>query len=94
MKKRNTKQSRCSFNALCTPLTSRSLTCPFASLLHVHSLPRGLLTQVAARPVIAISARVHPGESNASWMMHGILRFLTGDSKEVSKQHELNRAQR
>ena len=26
------------------------------------------------------SARVHPGESNASWMMHGIIDFLTSDN--------------
>ena len=35
-------------------------------------------SEVDARRVVAISARVHPGESNASLMMHGILDFLTG----------------
>ena len=29
---------------------------------------------------IVLSARVHPGESNASWMMHGIIDFLTSDN--------------
>ncbi|KAJ9507713.1 hypothetical protein QJQ45_019104, partial [Haematococcus lacustris] len=29
---------------------------------------------------VLISARVHPGESNSSWMMKGLLDFLTGPS--------------
>ncbi|KAK3283007.1 hypothetical protein CYMTET_9280 [Cymbomonas tetramitiformis] len=32
------------------------------------------------RPYVVISARVHPGETNASWMMKGILDFLLSDS--------------
>lgn len=38
---------------------------------------------VNARPVVAISARVHPGESNASWVMQGIIDYLTGRSAEA-----------
>lgn len=30
-----------------------------------------------------ISARVHPGESNASWMMKGIIDFLVGNTPEA-----------
>ena len=30
-----------------------------------------------------VSARVHPGESNASWMMHGLLEALTADSADA-----------
>jgi hypothetical protein len=40
-------------------------------------------SDIYARRVVAISARVHPGESNASFMMHGILDFLTGTSAEA-----------
>ncbi|KAG5177403.1 hypothetical protein JKP88DRAFT_158854, partial [Tribonema minus] len=34
--------------------------------------------QLARRPAVVLTARVHPGESNASWIMDGLLRFLTG----------------
>jgi murein tripeptide amidase MpaA len=30
-----------------------------------------------------ISASVHPGESNSSWMMKGVIDFLIGDTKEA-----------
>ena len=33
---------------------------------------------------VVVSARVHPGESNASWMLKGLVDFITGDSKEAN----------
>jgi len=35
------------------------------------------------RRAVVITARVHPGESNASWVMKGILDFLTGTSVDA-----------
>ncbi|KAG2836193.1 hypothetical protein PC116_g7551 [Phytophthora cactorum] len=32
------------------------------------------------RRIIVVSARVHPGEPNSSWMMQGMLDYLTGSS--------------
>jgi len=32
---------------------------------------------------IVVCARVHPGESNASYIMQGFLRFITGTSQEA-----------
>eukprot|EP00605_Chrysophyceae_sp_TOSAG23-4_P000392 GSChrysophyteH1.ASY1.ANO1.448.1 assembled CDS len=45
--------------------------------------PCASLEDSNARPSIVISARVHPGEVMSSYMMHGIIDFLTGDSKEA-----------
>ena len=33
-----------------------------------------------SRPVVFLTGRVHPGETNASWVMKGTLEFLTGSS--------------
>jgi len=35
------------------------------------------------KPIIVLTGRVHPGETNASWVMEGILDFLTGDTPEA-----------
>ena len=40
------------------------------------------------RRYIVISARVHPGETNASWMMRGILFFLTSDDPRAKTLRE------
>jgi murein tripeptide amidase MpaA len=39
--------------------------------------------EVAARRVVVLSARVHPGETNASWMMNGLIEAVTDDSAEA-----------
>lgn len=41
------------------------------------------------RVVCFLSARVHPGESNASWIMHGMLEFLTSDDPTAIKLRAL-----
>ncbi len=40
------------------------------------------------RKLVVFTARVHPGEAVSSWMMKGILDFLTGDSKHASMLRE------
>ena len=38
------------------------------------------------KKLVIVSARVHPGETNASWMMKGLLSYVTGpaDAAKVS----------
>ncbi|CAI5664746.1 unnamed protein product [Oreochromis niloticus] len=35
------------------------------------------------KKAVVVTARVHPGESNASWIMEGFLNFLLGDSDDA-----------
>ena len=37
----------------------------------------------ACAPCSCSAARVHPGESNASWMMKGVVDFITGPSQQA-----------
>lgn len=37
--------------------------------------------ELARRKIVIVSARVHPGETVASWMMHGLIEFITGNSE-------------
>lgn len=36
-----------------------------------------------AKPFAVVTSRVHPGEPNASWMMHGFLQFLCSPAPEA-----------
>jgi hypothetical protein len=40
---------------------------------------------VNKRKIIVVSARVHPGESNGSWMMEGYLKFLLSSHPDAVK---------
>lgn len=45
-------------------------------------------TSSGNRPLIFLSARVHPGETNASWVMKGTLEFLMGTSPLAASLRE------
>lgn len=53
-------------------------------VLHFFSLSRSS----GNRPLIFLSARVHPGETNASWVMKGTLEFLMGTSPLAASLRE------
>lgn len=35
------------------------------------------------KKIVLITARVHPGESNASYLSHGVIKYLLSDNKEA-----------
>ena len=39
--------------------------------------------EIAERKAIILTARVHPGESNASYMMKGVIEFLVSDDEKA-----------
>ncbi|KAM6409380.1 cytosolic carboxypeptidase 4 [Rhynochetos jubatus] len=53
--------------------------CPLLTITAMpESKKREDLEQFSSRPYVFLMARVHPGESNASWVMKGTLEFLVG----------------
>uniref|UniRef100_A0A8C9VA41 AGBL carboxypeptidase 1 n=1 Tax=Scleropages formosus TaxID=113540 RepID=A0A8C9VA41_SCLFO len=56
--------------------------CPTShSWTHLHQLHN--------RPYVVLTARVHPGESNASWVMKGSLEFLCSDDPVAEALREI-----
>lgn len=45
-------------------------------------------SKMSSRKGVFISARVHPGETNASWMMKGVLDFITGPNPIAKELRE------
>ena len=45
--------------------------------------------QIAERKCIIISGRVHPGESNSSFIMDGIVELLLGDEREAKQLRDI-----
>ncbi|KAL1449257.1 hypothetical protein WDU94_000468 [Cyamophila willieti] len=41
--------------------------------------------RIEDRELIFLTSRVHPGESNSSWLLDGVLRFLTGNELSGAK---------
>lgn len=62
---------------LCDTLAGNA--CDLITITSFCSNPAAL----RARRAVVITARVHPGESNASWVMKGMLDYLTGPSLDA-----------
>ncbi|XP_069037898.1 cytosolic carboxypeptidase 2 isoform X2 [Lepisosteus oculatus] len=67
----------CKFRVLC-----RSLAGNPVYVLTITSPSPSPAASLAKRAVV-VTARVHPGETNSSWMMAGFLDFLLGDSPDA-----------
>jgi len=62
---------------LCQTLAGNS--CDLLTITSFNSDPEAL----RGRRGVVLSSRVHPGESNSSWMMKGAIDFLTGNSLDA-----------
>lgn len=56
------------------------------SLNHILQFP--WISLLGNRPYIFLSARVHPGETNASWVMKGTLEYLMSNSPNAQSLRE------
>ncbi|XP_070085598.1 cytosolic carboxypeptidase 2 isoform X14 [Equus caballus] len=67
----------CKLRTLC-----RSLAGNVVYLLTITN-PSRTPQEAAAKKAVVLSARVHPGESNGSWIMKGFLDFILSDSPDA-----------
>ncbi|CAF4100629.1 unnamed protein product [Adineta steineri] len=73
------KSQYCKQKVLC-----RSLAGNFVYMLTITSPPAlSPVPEQQLKKGVVISARVHPGETNSSWMMKGLLDFLLSDSADA-----------
>ena len=42
-------------------------------------------TEFQRKKVVIVTGRVHPGESNSSWIVHGLIKFLLSKDKIASE---------
>uniref|UniRef100_A0A8D0GGW5 Cytosolic carboxypeptidase 1 n=1 Tax=Sphenodon punctatus TaxID=8508 RepID=A0A8D0GGW5_SPHPU len=74
-------------DVLCETLSGNS--CP---LVNITAMPNSNyyehICQFRNRPYIFLSARVHPGETNSSWVMKGTLEYLMGNNPTAQSLRE------
>nr|XP_057931414.1 cytosolic carboxypeptidase 2 isoform X2 [Doryrhamphus excisus] len=73
-----TVASYCKVRVLC-----HSLAGNVVYVLTVTSRTGGKVKDNGNKKAVVVTARVHPGETNSSWMMEGFLDFLLGDSDDA-----------
>ncbi|XP_030418192.1 cytosolic carboxypeptidase 2 isoform X3 [Gopherus evgoodei] len=73
----------CKLRVLCSSLAGNTVY-----LLTITS-PSQNPPATAAKKAVVLSARVHPGETNGSWVMRGFLDFILSDSPDAQLLREL-----
>ena len=71
-------------STLCRTLAGNR--CEYITITSKDKDPKGEKNK--AKRGVFISARVHPGESNASWMMKGVIEFLVSNTPEAQALRE------
>ena len=66
-------------NSLVSPIFDATTVTPFYFTL--IDQPE---EEQAEKKAVVITARVHPGESQASWMMRGVIDYISGPSPEAA----------
>uniref|UniRef100_A0A3Q0SPP9 Cytosolic carboxypeptidase 2 n=1 Tax=Amphilophus citrinellus TaxID=61819 RepID=A0A3Q0SPP9_AMPCI len=69
-------KSYCKVRVLCQSLAGNAVYV-------ITIMPQDSGRMDKTKKAVVVTARVHPGESNASWMMEGFLGFLLGDSADA-----------
>ncbi|XP_077372181.1 cytosolic carboxypeptidase 2 isoform X2 [Festucalex cinctus] len=70
--------SYCKVRVLCHSLAGNAVY-----VLTVTSRAGDKEEEVKSKRAVVVTARVHPGETNASWLMEGFLDFLLGNSDDA-----------
>ncbi|NP_848745.2 cytosolic carboxypeptidase 3 isoform X1 [Mus musculus] len=53
------------------------------NMVYVLTITTPLKTSDSKRKAVILTARVHPGETNSSWIMKGFLDYILGDSSDA-----------
>jgi cytosolic carboxypeptidase protein 2/3 len=78
------KSVYCKQKVLCRSLASNyvyMLTITNPVTINANQTPTS--AEQRTKKGVVLTARVHPGETNSSWMMKGLLDFLLGDTRDA-----------